>query len=75
MNASVVGMMMGLVGVLLLFRYGMPFHVETGGVTLISIEQVDVEEIKKEKVYKILGYIGIALVVVGTALQIKAAWT
>jgi len=68
---NVTGLLMVLVGVLILFRYGMPYRVRTGGAIHIIAEQLDQNDIKAERWYTILGWIGLILVVAGTACQIK----
>lgn len=67
---AIIGLVTALGGVLILFRYGMPYHVESKGVVLLALEQTDHNEIKLEKRYRALGYVGLALVVTGTALQV-----
>jgi hypothetical protein len=58
---------------LILFRYGMPYRVETGGAIYRVIEQEDASAKTAERQYRLLGYAGLVLVVVGTALQVAAA--
>ena len=72
---NIGGLVFSLIGVLLLFAYGMPFHVPMGGVTLRTTEAVNASEIALESRYTVLGYVGIVLVCVGTALQIAASWS
>ena len=69
---AVAGIALNLVGVVMLFRYGMPYHVETKGVVLLALEEIDHDEIKLERRYKILGKTGLVLIVVGSALQALA---
>ncbi|MBB3034072.1 hypothetical protein DL238_04775 [Alteriqipengyuania lutimaris] len=68
------GLVLSLVGVLLLFRFGMPFAIATGGALLLSTEPRTADE-RREKRYKVLGYLGLFAIVVGTALQIWAIWS
>ena len=70
---NISGLVANLVGVIILFRFGMPFHVPSGGAIHIIIEQTDDTEIAKERIYKVWGYVGLALIVGGTALQIGGA--
>lgn len=67
--AIYIGLACNMAGVILLFRYGMPYRVETGGLIGLAAEQEDQEAKKWEPVYKKLGYLGLALVIIGTALQ------
>lgn len=69
---NIAGLILVLVGVLLLFRYGMPYRVRTGGDQFIILEQKDQSDIETEKLYGALGWIGLALVILGTACQVAA---
>lgn len=73
MNAAqawnIIGIVISLAGVLLLFRYGMPYRTRTGGDSILTINQSD---IKQERRYDVLGWIGLILVIVGAACQIVA---
>jgi hypothetical protein len=71
---NLIGLVLNLVGVLILFRYGMPFHVPTGGAVSLITETRDQAEIALEQRYVVLGYIGLVCLIVGTACQIVAAW-
>ena len=70
---SLAGLVVSLIGVLLLFRYGMPYRVETRGRIYRVIEQEDEAAKTVERRYRMLGNIGLALVVVGTLLQAAGA--
>jgi len=67
--AAVAGIVLNLAGVLLLFRYGMPFRVETKGAGYLMLEETDQAAIRAEQLYRVLGNVGLALVVIGSALQ------
>jgi hypothetical protein len=69
---AIAGVGLNLAGVLLLFRYGMPFRVETKGAGFLMIEQTDYEAIRIERRYKLLGYLGLALIIVGSVFQALA---
>jgi hypothetical protein len=71
--ANVFGLVMNLVGVILLFRYGMPFRVRTDGAITLITEQSNLDAVKIESLYTILGYVGLALIILGTLAQIVAA--
>jgi uncharacterized protein YjeT (DUF2065 family) len=71
---NLAGLGLNLIGVLILFRYGMPFHVPSGGAIHLILEQTDQAEIKLERRYKLFGYIGLVLLIAGTILQMLAAW-
>ena len=70
---NITGLIMVLFGVLFLFRYGMPYRVRTGGANYYVAEQNDPIEQKQERIYAVLGWIGIILVIAGTLCQIKAS--
>ena len=69
-----LGLLFALVGVLLLFRYGMPYRIETKGRSFLAIEEGDEAALRAERLYRELGMLGLVLIVVGTARQIGAVW-
>jgi hypothetical protein len=69
---TLIGLAQTLVGVLILFRWGMPFHVPTGGAIHIITEQADEKEKALERIYTIIGYVGLVLLIAGTVLQMVA---
>ncbi|MGD9982201.1 MAG: hypothetical protein AB7H66_17175 [Hyphomonadaceae bacterium] len=66
------GLVANLVGVVMLFYFGMPFHVPQGGATYLSLEGTDENAIRKERFFQFMGFVGLGLIVVGTILQIVA---
>jgi hypothetical protein len=68
--AAIAGLALNLAGVILLFRYGMPYRVETRGTSALLLEGEDKDALKSEAIYRKLGSIGLALIFAGTALQI-----
>lgn len=72
---NILGLISTLVGVLMLFRYGMPYHVPSGGAIGLKIRQVDESGLSKEARYRKLGWAGLLLVVVGAALQIFVSYS
>ncbi|MGB3271820.1 MAG: hypothetical protein WBA66_02830 [Xanthobacteraceae bacterium] len=71
---NTIGITLSLIGVLILFRYGMPFHVPTGGATYLVTDQVDEIEKSLEQRYFIYGLFGLVLVIAGAAFQLVATW-
>jgi uncharacterized protein YjeT (DUF2065 family) len=71
---NIIGLVLNLVGVIILFRYGMPFHVPTGGAVHLIAEQVDAAEKALESRYEVFGYFGLVAIVVGTGMQIVGAY-
>jgi hypothetical protein len=74
MNAAlnVAGLLMNLARVVLLFRYGMPYRVRTGGNELRFTAATDQEAINAERLYGRLGFMGLVLIVLGTTAQVIA---
>jgi hypothetical protein len=62
---SIIGLVLNVSGVVVLFYYGMPYRVRTGGETG-SATVLDVE-------YHNLGVLGLGAVLIGTAFQIIGA--
>jgi hypothetical protein len=69
---SIAGLVMNLFGVILLFLFGMPFHIRTGGRIVRIIQQTDPKVVGTEGRYGVLNWLGLALIVLGTAAQIGA---
>ncbi len=69
---NVIGLSFDIVGVLMLFKYGLPPEVYRGGIVPISFED---SEDKKEKAkasqYERYSYIALAFLVVGFLFQIS----
>jgi hypothetical protein len=70
---STVGLVLSLIGVLLLFRYGMPYRVRTGGSSMYESSSSDPREAMLERRYAMVGFLGLFLVVLGTICQIVGA--
>ena len=69
---NVTGLLMNLVSVILLFRYGMPYRVRSEGFSYYVTEEPDKREATAEKLYDRLGWVGLILIVTGTGAQIAA---
>lgn len=69
---NILGLVCSLVGVIVLFRYGMPYKVRTGGATNIIMEQIDEAEVALEGRYDKYGTGGLILIILGTGFQIVA---
>jgi hypothetical protein len=67
---NMFGLLFNLAGVVVLFLFGMPFRVATGGKTVTWItSSIDVQAKKLDDVYTVLGWIGLLPIVFGTLLQ------
>lgn len=71
---NTIALVFNLAGVAILFRYGMPFHVPTAGAIPIITEQRDTAAVTLEGEYTLLGYVGLALLILGTILQLAVTW-
>jgi hypothetical protein len=71
---NTIGLLLTIFGVLLLFRYGVAFQVQTGGHSMLITSQSSPELIKQERRNIRLSYLALFLIVVGTFLQIVANW-
>jgi hypothetical protein len=69
---AVFGMLINLAGVLVLFRWGMPFRVPNGGSNALLISGPTLSGIAVDQVYETLGWIGLSMTIIGTGLQIAA---
>jgi hypothetical protein len=70
---NIVGLLLALAGVLLLFRYGMPYQLRTGGHRVRSVLGLDQDQIRLESRYDRLGWLGLVCIVLGTVCQIIAS--
>jgi drug/metabolite transporter (DMT)-like permease len=70
---SIAGLVVSLIGVLLLFRYGMPYQLRTGGQPIRVVISHDPRAATLERRYDMLGWLGLFLIVLGTICQIVGA--
>ncbi len=64
-----VGLALDIVGVVLLFKFGLPPEVNRGGSIILSWDK-DPDEAKKAKTYERTSYVALACLVMGFTLQI-----
>jgi hypothetical protein len=64
------GLLLDIVGALILWKYGLPADVNRAGASALLLESVDDEEIARGKRYDQLSRVGLALLVLGFALQL-----
>ena len=75
MHASdllITGLMMNLLGIILLVVFGMPFRLITGGHSADVSSNSNPKNIKIDRWGTLLGWFGLALIVLGTVTQIDA---
>ena len=65
-----LGLLLDIVGVVLLFKYGLPEFSPSGGVDRLAIGPSAPEDIRKEKKYRKMGKVGLALLILGFFLQL-----
>src|SRR5258706_5650307 len=71
---TIAGLLLGLVGVVMLFLFGMPFRVRTEGKIGFSYMLSDADRIiRKERLHGLLGWVGLVLIIASTGFQIAAA--
>jgi hypothetical protein len=71
---TTIGLIASLFGVLLLFRFGMPFRLSTGGGGDYIVTNESSDPYWVEPLYKSLGWMGLLLIVIGTVFQIVGAY-
>lgn len=72
---NVAGLCSGMVGTVLIYRFGVPRQVDTGGVSVLSLSgdaRYDYEEIARIKLFKCWGKVGLSLVFLAFSLQLLA---
>jgi hypothetical protein len=67
---NIAGLVMNAAGVILLFFFGMPYRTRTGGYSTYITEQPDPKVARAEVWFDVLGWLGLALIILGTAAQI-----
>ena len=70
-DVSTLGLLLNLVGVIILFLFGMPFRIASSGKALTwTMSNIDLQTKKLDDLNSVLGWIGLAAIVLGTLLQI-----
>jgi len=70
-----IGLIFDIIGVLLLFKYGLPNDLNKKGLTGMSFVTVNKEEVKKYKRYKRWSYIALSAILIGFIIQILSNQT
>jgi hypothetical protein len=69
---TILGLALTIVGVFLLFLFGMPYSLRLDEGDYLTTEQATTDRLNT--VYSVLGWIGVALIFVGTGCQIVSLW-
>ena len=67
---ALVGLAINLAGVILLFRYGMPYRIQTKGKSYLLLNEPDMGAVREEARFRALGLLGLVMVVIGTGIVI-----
>jgi hypothetical protein len=67
-----VGLSLDIVGVVLLFRYGLPGEVSRTGANYLIHGPRDQNEVRRARLYDRLGLLGLRLLIAGFALQLAS---
>jgi hypothetical protein len=71
---SSAGLVLDIVGVWFVFKYGLPESIDRSGHIHIIVEQADQTEIAKGKHYDRMARLGLLLLIVGFLLQLVGNW-
>ena len=67
---SAFGLILDIIGVILLWRFGLPPSIDRGGAEYLVSGAADEEEVKMARFYDRLSHIGIGLVILGFVFQL-----
>lgn len=65
-----IGLFLDIVGVVMLFKYGLPADVSKDGTVGLALQGTNHDEIKKWKKYNFWSRVALALLIIGFLLQI-----
>ena len=69
---NIIGLGLNIVGVIIIFFFGLPPGIDRDGYIRIVAEQIDEEEKKKAKIYDRLAMLAITLIGIGFILQLAS---
>ena len=70
-----IGLTFDIIGVLILFKFGLPSDVNQNGHIALIIEQEDEAEKRKWKKFNFLSRVGLAFILIGFAFQFLSNFT
>jgi len=65
-----IGLILDIIGVLLIFFFGIPRKIDTGGSIFLVTGKENTDEKKSVKLYNFLSHLGLIFVFIGFALQL-----
>jgi hypothetical protein len=71
---TVAGLVSDILGVMLLWRYGLPAEISRSGAIRFVAEQEDSAEKALARRYDRLGRLGLILLILGFVLQLTGSW-
>lgn len=71
---NTVGLALDIVGVVLLFRFGLPPDVRRSGASFLVLEDTDGDEARKAHRYDKISWSALGIIVLGFILQIVSTW-
>lgn len=72
---NIIGLVFDLIGVIMLFKYGLPENIDKSGAVYFVTGSKDKDEIQKAKKYERLSYIALTCIIIGFSLQLAANFT
>ena len=69
-----LGLVFDIIGVVMLFKYGLPEEVSRSGAGFLQLEEDDKDEVAKAARYDTLSRVALGLLVAGFLLQIVSNW-
>ena len=66
---NISGLFLDIVGVIILFKFGLPADIRRGGITQVITEQIDQEEADKAARYDRWSSVGLITLIVGFLVQ------
>jgi hypothetical protein len=70
MNLGIWGLILDIVGVILLWKFGLTENIDRRGLTVLASCEIDEEEKKKGRFYDFMSKVALLLLIAGFALQI-----
>ena len=72
---NIFGLGLDIIGVIIIFKYGLPADIRRGGITLLATEQTDPEEAANAAKYDRWSMFGLIVLITGFLLQAAGSAT